>query len=159
MCHLSLSWRTICLNGIAWYDFYHSLSSLYFLQKDIFIKYTPLLTMLLICMFFNRRYRKLVRLDGCWDWKEKLQLFVHGHGQNLSHMITTLKVDQMTVSKSKHGWRYGSIRSHNLETCCSLFYHGEYGRYFWVYFLLPSRVWLGPIYLVGVNSNKLGYQS
>src|SRR3954467_9295552 len=36
----------------------------------------------------------------------------------------------------------------------SILYRGEYGRPFWVYFLLPSRVWLGPIYLVGVNSKN-----
>jgi hypothetical protein len=36
----------------------------------------------------------------------------------------------------------------------SILYRGEYGRPFWVYFFLPSRVWLGPIYLVGVNSKN-----
>ena len=48
-------------------------------------------------MFFNRKYRKLVRLDGCWERKAKLQLFVQGP-MKLTAMITTLKVDQMAVS-------------------------------------------------------------
>ena len=38
-----------------------------FFKKCILIKYTALLTMLLICMFFNRGSRKLLRLGECWD--------------------------------------------------------------------------------------------
>ena len=81
------------------------------------LKFQPFLTSFAIFHAFNdflhsictiqshRRYRKLVRLNGCWDWMAKLQLLVRDPGQNLSDMITTLKVDQMALSKSKHGWR------------------------------------------------------
>src|SRR3954465_9300062 len=37
MCHLSLSWRTICLNVLSWYDFYHSISVAYIFFKKTFL--------------------------------------------------------------------------------------------------------------------------
>lgn len=99
-----------------------------FCQQPIFIKNAILLSILhwqslklLICMLFNRGSLKLLRLAGCLDSKALSKLFVHDHGVNLSNMITTLKVDQMAVSESKHGGRQWSRRNHNLETSCSLF--------------------------------------
>ena len=86
------------MNGRAWYDFYHSLSVAY-----IFFKKTFLLSILIanydtnMYMFFNRKYRKLVRLDGSRERKANLQLFVQGP-MKLTTMITTVKVDQMVVS-------------------------------------------------------------
>src|SRR3954470_17981597 len=36
----------------------------------------------------------------------------------------------------------------------SILYRGSFGRPFWVYYLSPKRVGLGPMYLVGVNSKN-----
>ena len=87
-------------------------------------------------MFFNRRYHKLARLDGCWDQNAKLQLFVHGPGHDYytesgSDGCVKIKAWLKIVvqKKPKPGDRLFSI-----------LYHGEYGRSFWIYFLLPSRV-------------------
>jgi hypothetical protein len=142
MCHLSLSWRTICLNGIAWYDFYHSLSSLYLLQKDIFIKYTPLLTMLLIYMYVLQQKipqactpRWMLGLKGevtivCarpWTEPFKHNYYTESGSDGCVKIKAWLKI--RVQKKPRPGDRLFSI-----------LYLGEYGRPFWVYFFLPSRV-------------------
>src|SRR4051812_25759253 len=118
------------------------LSVAYLLQKDIFIKYTSLLTMLSNMYGLQQKIPQTCTPKWMLGLKGEVKIlcaqpwskepFIHDYyTESGSDGCVKIKAWFKIVIQKK---------PQPGDRLFSILYHGEYGRPFWVYLFLPSRV-------------------